>query len=181
MVIHGHLLVLESRRHPGDVGFHLGADRVDPGGRRCCPVLTHACQQGLHARTDIADHRGHDRDIAVHLLGFDIHLDKLLGLITPGRALPMRQEPIEAGTDQHDDIGFFQHQRACRTRRLRVRVRQQPLGHAHRQIGHAALLHQRPDVVIGLRVGGPFPRMISGRWAFLSTSSARAIASGAGS
>ena len=69
----------------------------------------------------------------------------------------MRQEPIEAGTDQHDDIGFFQHQRACRTRRLRVRVRQQPLGHAHRQIGHAALLHQRPDVVIGLRVGGPLP------------------------
>src|SRR5499433_3572749 len=83
MVIHWHIVVLESRRHPGDVGFHLGADGVDPSGRWCCPVLPHACKQGLHARTDIADYRGRDLDIAVHLLGFDIDLDKLLGLITP--------------------------------------------------------------------------------------------------
>ena len=53
-------------------------------------MIPHASEQGLHARADIADNGGRDLDIAVHLLGFDIHLDKLLGLITPGVALPMR-------------------------------------------------------------------------------------------
>ena len=65
----------------------------------------------------------------------------------------MRQKPVEAGADQQHDIGILQHHRARRARRLRMRVRQQTLGHAHRQVRNAALLDQGADLLIGLRVG----------------------------
>ena len=68
----------------------------------------------------------------------------------------MRQKPIQAGADQHDDVGVFQHRRARRARRLRMRVGQEALGHAHRQEGNAALFDQGADRVVGLRIGRAF-------------------------
>ena len=71
----------------------------------------------------------------------------------PRLALALRQQPVEPRADEHDDIGFRQHVRACRRCRLLVRVGQQALGHRHRQVRDAGLLDQRADVGIGLRVG----------------------------
>ena len=68
-------------------------------------------------------------------------------------ALAVRQQPVEAGADQHDDVGVFQHRRARRAGALRMGVGQQPLGHAHRQKRNAALFDQGADRVVGLRVG----------------------------
>ena len=65
----------------------------------------------------------------------------------------MRQQPVEARADQHDDVGVLQHGRARRARALRMRVGQQALGHAHRQERNAALFDKRADRVVGLRVG----------------------------
>ena len=76
--------------------------------------------------------------------------------LAPVLALAVRQQPVEARADQHDDVGFLQHGRACRTRTLRMGVGQQALGHAHRQERNAALLDQSADIVIGLRIGRAF-------------------------
>ena len=75
------------------------------------------------------------------------------GAVAPGLALAVRQQPVEARADQHDDVGVLQHGRARRARALRMRVGQQALGHAHRQERNAALLDERADRVVGLRVG----------------------------
>ena len=92
--------------------------------------------------------------VAVHLLGLDVDLDEpLRSRLAPGLALAVRQQPVEAGADQHHDVGVLQHRRARRARALRMRVGQKALGHAHRQERNAALLDQRADRVIGLRVG----------------------------
>ena len=91
----------------------------------------------------------------VHLLGLDIDLDELLRVrLAPGLAFAVRQQPVEAGADQHHDVGILQHGRARGARALRMQVRQQALGHAHRQERHAGLLDQRADRVVGLRIGG---------------------------
>ena len=71
-------------------------------------------------------------------------------------ALAVRQQPVQAGADQHHDVGVLQHRRARGARALRMGVGQQALGHAHRQERNAALLDQRADRVIGLRVGRAF-------------------------
>jgi hypothetical protein len=65
----------------------------------------------------------------------------------------VRQEPVQPGADQHDDVGFLEHERARRAGALRMRVGEQALAHAHRQEWNAARLHQRADGVVGLRVG----------------------------
>src|SRR5579864_2348104 len=47
-----------------------------------------------------------DGNIAVHFLGLDVDLDELLRpRLAPGLAFAVRQEPVEAGADQHDDVG----------------------------------------------------------------------------
>ncbi len=76
--------------------------------------------------------------------------------VAPGLALAVRQEPVEPRADQHHDVGILQHGRACRARALRMRVGQQPLGHAHRQKRDAAFLDQGADLFVGLRVCRPF-------------------------
>ena len=75
------------------------------------------------------------------------------GSVAPGLALAVRQQPVEARADQHHDVGVLQHRRARRARALRMRVGQQALAHAHRQERNAALLDERADRVVGLRVG----------------------------
>ena len=76
------------------------------------------------------------------------------GRLAPGLALAVRQQPVEPRADQHHDVAVLQHGRARRAGALRMRVGQQALGHAHRQERNAALLDQRADRVVGLRVGG---------------------------
>ena len=128
---------------------------ADPVGRRGRPLAVHAVEQRRYAGADVADQRSDDLDVAVHLLGLDVDLDELLrSRLTPGLALAVRQKPVEAGADQHHDVGILQHRRARRARALRMRVGQQALGHAHRQERSAALLDQGADRIIGLRVGG---------------------------
>ena len=110
-------------------------------------------EQRRDARADVADHRRDDLDVGVHLLRLDVDLDELLRLRAPGLALAVRQQPVEARADQHDDVGLRQHGRARRARALRMRVGQQALAHAHRQERHAALLDELADRIVGLRVG----------------------------
>jgi len=62
----------------------------------------------------------------------------------------VRQKPVEAGADQHDDVGVFQYGRARRTRRLRMCVRQEAFRHAHRQEGDAGLFDQGADLLVDL-------------------------------
>ena len=128
-------------------------DGLDPVGRRGRPLAVDALEQRRHAGADVADQRSDDLDIAVHLLGLDVDLDEFLRSgLTPGLALAVRQKPVEAGADQHDDVGVLQHRRARRARPLRMRVGQQAFGHAHRQERNAALFDQGADLVVGLRV-----------------------------
>ena len=75
------------------------------------------------------------------------------GALAPGLALAVREQPVEARADQHDDVAVLQHGRARRARALRMRVGQQALAHAHRQERNAALLDERADRIVGLRVG----------------------------
>ena len=120
------------------------------GGR---PVAAHALEQRGDAGADIADHGGDDLDVGIHFLRLDVDLDEFLRRIAPGLALAVRQQPVEAGADQHHDVGVLQHGRARGTRALRMRVGQQALGHAHRQERGAALLDEGADLVVGLRIG----------------------------
>src|ERR1700680_1992018 len=121
-------------------------------------VLSDAAEHGRDARTDVADDRSIDTDVAVRFLWRDVDLDKplaapfLAAVGAPRLALGVRKQPVQARTDQHDDVGLGQHIRARCGRGLLVRVGQQALGHRHRQIGDAGLFHQRANVRIGLRV-----------------------------
>jgi hypothetical protein len=56
--------------------------------------------------------------------------------------------------DQHHHIGPGQRQRPGRRHRLRMIIGQQSLGHRHRQERDPGRLHERPDLLIGLGVGG---------------------------
>ena len=76
------------------------------------------------------------------------------GALAPRLALAMRQEPVKARADQHDDVGILQHRRSGRARALRMRVRQEALAHTHRQERNGALFDEAADFVIGLRIGG---------------------------
>ncbi len=122
------------------------------------PQLLDRGEQGLHARTDVADDRRIDTDVAVRFLRRDVDLDELLAApclgarAAPRLALAVREQPVQPRADHHHDVGFRQHVRARRGGGLLVRVGQQALGHRHRQVGDAGLLHQRADVRIGLRV-----------------------------
>jgi hypothetical protein len=66
----------------------------------------------------------------------------------------VRQEPVQPGADQHDDVGILEHGRARRARRLRVRVGQQALRHAHGRERDAGRLDELLDGLVGLRVSG---------------------------
>ena len=135
--------------------FAVTAPTQSAGGGR--PLAAHAVEQRGDAGADVADDRSDDLDVAVHLLGLDVDLDELLRMrLTPGLALAVRQQPVQARADQHHDIGVLQHRRARRTRTLRMGVGQKTLAHAHRQERNAALLDQGADRVIGLRIGGAF-------------------------
>ena len=68
--------------------------------------------------------------------------------------LAVRQQPVQPGADQQHHVRVLQRRGARGTGRERVGVGQEALGHAHRHVGDAAGLHQRPDRVVGLRVGG---------------------------
>ena len=155
--VHRRRVAHQLRRHLGDVRFLARIDGVDPVGRREPATAIDAGEKGRHAGADVADHGCHDLDVAVHLLGLDVDLDELLrARLAPGLALAVRQKPVEAGAHQHHDVGILQHHRARGTRRLRMRVRQKALGHAHLQERNAALLDQSADLLIGLRVGRTF-------------------------
>src|SRR5262245_27607079 len=152
--VHRRRILHQPRCHLGDVGFLAFVDRIDPVGRRRRPLAVDALEQSRYAGADVADQRSGDLDIAVHLLGLDVDLDEFLRSgLAPSLAFAVRQQPVQAGADQHDDVGILQHGRARRTRRLRVRIGQEALGHAHGQERNAGLFDERADRVIGLRVG----------------------------
>ena len=157
MEVHRCGILHQPRRHLGDVLVLARADGVDPLRCRSRPIAAHCFDQRRHTGADVAHQRSDDRNIAVHLLGFDIDLNELLrAKLAPRLALAVRQKPVEARADQHHDIGILQHRRTRCTRALRMRIRQKTLGHAHRQERNAALLDQPADSVIGLRVGCAF-------------------------
>ena len=56
---------------------------------------------------------------------------------------------------EDNDVRVFQHRRARGARRLRMRVGEQSLSHAHGQERNAALLDERADRLVGLRIGRP--------------------------
>ena len=104
----------------------------------------------------------------------------LVALPAPGLALAVREQPVEARADQHHHVGLGQHVGARRGGGLLVRVGQQALRHRHRQVGNAGLLDQARISASACAYAAPLPRMISGRLAPFSRSSARLTASGAG-
>ena len=63
--------------------------------------------------------------------GLDVDLDEL-GVGIPLRRLAVAEQPIEPGTDEHDNVGFAQSQRTRRGDRLRMIVGDQTFGHRHR-------------------------------------------------
>ena len=156
VVIHRYVIVLQFRHHAGDVGFFFRRNRAHPLGRRCVPVIAKAIKQCFNTRPDITDNRRRDFDVAVHFLRLDVDLHKLSRLVPPGLSLAVREQPIEAGADHHNRIGFFQHQRPCRAGRKGMRVGQQTFGHAHCQIGNAAFFDEGADLVVGLRICSAF-------------------------
>ena len=123
VIIHRRVVVHQPRRHLGDVLVALLGDRAHPVGRRRGPVAAHALEQRGDAGADVADHGGHDLDVGVHFLRLDVDLDEFLRGIAPGLALAVRQQPVEAGADQHHDVGVLQHGRARRAGALRMQCR----------------------------------------------------------
>src|ERR1700736_5660449 len=89
VIIHLRVVVHQPRRHLGDVLFPLCLDGIEPVRWRGRPVAAHRIEQRGNAGADIADKRGHDLDIGVHLLGLDVDLDEFLGRFAPGLALAM--------------------------------------------------------------------------------------------
>ena len=178
--VHGRSGAHQPRRHLGDVFLAFRLDGVDPLRRRRRPLAAHAVEQRRDAGADVAHHRSDDLGIRVHLLRLDVDLDECLRRVAPGLALAVRQEPVEPGADQHDDVGLLQHRRACGAGTLRMRVGQKALGHAHRQKRYAALFDADCELVVGLRVGRAFPENHQGTLALFSRFSARVTASGAG-
>ena len=131
------------------------SDRLRPLRRRLLPVVTHAAQQRGDAGADIAHQRCGDLDVAVHLARLDVDLDELLrARLPPLPALAVAEQPVEPRADHQHDVAVGEHGRARGGGALRMQVRKQALGHAHRDVRNAALLDQRADVVVGLRIGG---------------------------
>ena len=154
VVVHRRVVVHQARRHLGDVLVASspvtalvqsagGAGHLLPMPSRSAD--THEPMSPTTGATIST--------LRVHLLRLDVDLDELLRRVAPGLALAVRQEPVQARADQHDDVGVFQHGRARGARAQRMRVGKEPLAHAHRQERDAALLDERADIVVGLRVG----------------------------
>jgi len=153
--VHGRGVAHELRRHLGDVRLTLGLERLDPIGRGLLPALAHAVEERLHAGGDVADDGRHDLDVRVHLAGLDVDLDELgRARLAPALALAVRQQPVQPGADQQHHVRVLQRRRAGRAGRERVGVGQEALGHAHRNVGDAARLHEGADRLVGLGVGG---------------------------
>jgi len=116
---------------------HLGAVLVRAGGQRRAPrcrrqdLAVVVLDERLHHRADVAGQRCGDRLVAVELGRLDVDLDEL-GIGIPLRRVAVAEQPIEPGTDEHDDVGFAQSQRTRRGDRLRMIVGDQALGHRHR-------------------------------------------------
>src|SRR6266498_2106336 len=181
VVVHRRRVLHQPRRHLGDVFFLLRFDGADPVGRRRRPLAAHTLEKRGYAGADVADQRSDDLDIAVHLLGLNVDLDELLrSKLAPSLALAVRQQPVEAGADQHHDIGVFQHRRARRTRRLRMRVGQEALAMLIARKGMPLFSTRARISSSTCAYAAPLPRMIRGRLAVFNTSSARLTAAGAG-
>jgi len=68
----------------------------------------------------------------------------------------MREQPVQSGADQHDDVGLTDCEGAGGGGRLRVIVGQEAFGHRHWQIGYAGCLDERSNVFVCLSIGRPF-------------------------
>ncbi len=62
-------------------------------------------EESLHHRADVADQRGGDGLVAVHLGRRDVDLDEL-GVRVPLRRIAVAEQPVQAGTDEHHDVGL---------------------------------------------------------------------------
>ena len=144
---------MQPRRHLRHVLLALAGDRADPVGGRRRPLVAHRREQRADAGADVADDGRGDLDVGVHLLRLDVDLDEFLRRAAPGLALAVREQPVEARPDQHDDVAVLQHGGARRAGAQRMRVGQEALAHAHRQERDAALLDEGADRIVGLRVG----------------------------
>src|SRR6266851_1473355 len=126
--IHRRRILGQRLGHLRDVLALALGDGGEPLGRRLGPVRADAGEQRRHAGTDVAHHRGVDADVAVHLLRRDVDLDEFLAapvlvvLAAPGLALAVREQPVQAGADQHHHVGLGQHVGAGGGSGLLVRV-----------------------------------------------------------
>ncbi|MNK97059.1 hypothetical protein D3C87_1173740 [compost metagenome] len=127
--------------------------RVQPIGVRLGKAVADLVEHCRYARTNVTHYGRGDGHVTVHLGRRDVDLDELLRL-APGLAFAVRQQPVQAGADQHHHVSFRQHVRTCGRGRLRVCIGQQALGHRHRQVRNASLLDQRADIRIGASVRG---------------------------
>ena len=108
--VHRRRILHQSWGHLGNVGLLALIDGIDPVRRSARPLAVHAPEQGRYAGANVADEGRDDRDIAVHLLRLDVDLNEFLrSRLTPGLAFAVREKPVQAGADQQDDIGVFEH------------------------------------------------------------------------
>jgi hypothetical protein len=66
------------------------------------------------------------------------------------------QQPVKPRADHNHHISFFQHKRARRTGRKFMCIRQQTLGHAHREIGNTTGFNEFSHHIVGLGISGTF-------------------------
>ena len=141
----------EVLRHALHVLFLLLGEPIQPGGTRLDLAGLERRQKGRDGRGDVAHHGGGDGPVAVDLGRQDVELNESRPR-RPRWALAVAQEPVQPRADQHHGIGVRQGVRPGRRRRLRVVVRQQPLGHGHGLEWDAGLLDEGTDVGVRLRV-----------------------------
>src|SRR6185437_697350 len=104
MEVHRIWIGAEMRRHPLLVLPLVLGNIGDPGGFRLERLKLYRSIECCKGGLDVTDHWGGDGTITVHLGGRDVDLYEA-GRFRPERAPAVREQPVEAGSDQHGHIG----------------------------------------------------------------------------
>ncbi len=139
--VHRVRIGVEMCRHALKIALFVFRDGVKPRSSRSDTSGFEFRHQSRNGRADVASNGRRYGAIAVEFHWRNIHLDEA-GRGRPLRGFAVSKKPVQSRSNQHHYIGLGKNERASRSRRLRMAIRQESLGHGHRKIRYTCRLNE---------------------------------------